>query len=164
MPIDHWMMFATFAEQRHFIYPSKQTYQGVIINGNMVAHAPDGLAAFILERTDAIRYIINPITHAFQHDPSYLTDTEGNLKSSIHTLVEIYGEPLKSIIGRRPVLPRDLRDDTVFSAFVKRCLEFQDQKLAASMAQSDVMKYLEFDASKEKIGSPYALVPPFFYI
>src|SRR5690349_16856718 len=58
MPIDHWMMFATFAEQRHFIYPSRQTYQGVIINGNMVAHAPDGLAAFILEKTDAIRYII----------------------------------------------------------------------------------------------------------
>jgi len=76
MAIEHWMQFGTFAEQRHFAYPTLDTYKGVIINGNMAAYAPDGLAAFLLERTGLI-YLIDPMTHAFQHDPGFVTDNEG---------------------------------------------------------------------------------------
>ena len=167
MQIDHWMMFGTFAEQRHFIYPSKQTYQGTIINGNMVAHAPDGLAAFLLEKTANQRYIIDPLTHAFQHNPSYLRDEEGNPKSSIQALANIYGEPLQSAVGTRPVLPRDFKDDAILAEFVGKCLDFQNRKLASAMAQSSVMKYfLDFDAGSpaQSVGAPYALVAPYFYI
>jgi hypothetical protein len=167
MPIEHWMMFGTFGEQRHFIYPSKQTYQGVIINGNMVAHAPDGLAAFLLEKTANQRYIIDPLTHAFQHSPSFLINTEGNLKSSIETLANIYGEPFQSIVGKRPALPKDFKDDAVLSALVNKCLDFQDSRLASSMAKSDVMKYFfdpDMGAPSQPVGAPYALVAPYFYI
>src|SRR5438874_2140329 len=113
MQIDHWMMFGTFAEQRHFIYPSTQTYSGAIINGNMVAHAPDGLAAFLVEKTNNLPYIIDPLTHAFQHAPVFLLDNEGNPKSSLLALAETYGEPLQSSVGRRPILPRDFTDDGI---------------------------------------------------
>ena len=81
MSVDHWMTFGTFAEQRYFIYPSPDTYTGVIINANMVAHAPSGLAAFLLEKTRKdFPYIIDPLTHAFQHDVSILLDDKGSNK------------------------------------------------------------------------------------
>ncbi len=59
-----------FAEQNFFAYPTPDTYQGVIINANMAAYAPAGIAAFLLEKTAAkTRYVVDPLTHAFQHDP-----------------------------------------------------------------------------------------------
>ena len=161
MPIGHWMMFGTFAEQRHFVYPSVETYQGVVINANMAAHAPDGLAAFLVEKTANLHYVIDPLTHAFQHDPDYITGKDGEAKSSIKSLAEAYGQPIAGIVGRRPLLPEDLADDGLLSALVKNCLDFQNNKLAEMMATSDAMKYL--DVENEDLR-PYALIAPYFYL
>jgi hypothetical protein len=162
MPIDHWMMFGTFAEQRHFVYPAVDTYRGAIINGNMAAHAPDGLAAFLLERTASLRYIIDPLTHAFQHDPDFITGKDGEAKSSIKALAEIYGDPTYSTVGKRPILPEDFANDVVLREFVRRCLDFQSRRLADLMRDSDAMKYLEEDEVPDL--EPYALVAPYFYM
>ena len=61
MNVNNWMMFGTFAEQRHFAYPTRDPCEGAIIDGNMVAHAPDGLATFLLEKTSGLKYIIDPL-------------------------------------------------------------------------------------------------------
>src|SRR5436853_4415182 len=106
MPIEHWMMFGTFAEQRYFIYPTSDTYKGVVINGNMAAYAPDGLAAFLIERTN-LTYFVDPLTHAFQHNPSFVLGTDGQPKSSISELALIYdpkGEHIRQLVGNKPLL------------------------------------------------------------
>lgn len=162
MSIEHWMMFSTFAEQRHFIHPSKDTYTGVVLNGNMVAHAPDGLGAFLLEKTEKQCYIIDPITHAFQHDPYFINDDEGSPKSSIKALADAYGKPVKDIVGSRPLLPSDLNDDGVLREFVDCCLTFQDKTLAEVMAGNDSIKY--FVGLTEDKLRPVALVSPYFYL
>lgn len=162
MPIDHWMMFGTFAEQRHFVYPAVNTYRGAIINGNMAAYAPDGLAAFLLEKTASLLYIVDPLTHAFQHDPDFITGKDGEAKSSIKALAEIYGEPTQGTVGKRPILPEDFANDAVLREFVRRCLRFQSRQLAALMTNSDAMKYLEEDEAP--VFEPYALVAPYFYM
>lgn len=161
MSIEHWMMFGTFAEQRHFVYPTKTAYDGAIINANMAAHAPGGLAAFLLEKTDSLRYIIDPLTHAFQHDPDFVTDSEGKPKTSIKLLADAYGDPLKSTLGVRPLLPKDLNDDRALLPVVKNCIAFQMNQLADAMAASDAMKYLDVPQSKLR---PYALIAPYFYM
>jgi hypothetical protein len=161
MPIDHWMMFGTFAEQRHFVYPTKETYQGAIINGNMAAHAPDGLAAFLLEKTDSLRYIIDPLTHAFQHDPDFITGKDGEAKTSIKALANIYGAPTAATVGKRPVRPADFENEEVLRQFVRNCLHFQNRQLADLMAGSDAMKYLDDDPAALH---PYALISPYFYM
>ncbi|HET6246619.1 MAG TPA: hypothetical protein VFE47_02885 [Tepidisphaeraceae bacterium] len=161
MRVEHWMMFGTFAEQRHFIYPSKDTYDGVIINGNMAAHAPDGLAAFLLEKTESLNYIIDPLTHAFQHDPRFISDPDGEPKSSIRAIADAYGEPVCSTIGKRPIHPRDFEKDEILLGYVKRCLAFQKCVLADAMAESDAIKYLDLDADGLQ---PRGLVAPYFYI
>jgi len=161
MAIEHWMMFGTFAEQRHFVYPDRTTYQGTILNGNMVAHAPDGLAAFLLEKTAGLSYIIDPMTHAFQHHPRFVSDSDGKPKSSIQALAEQYGSLLTDIVGKRPLVPRDLRDSVALNDLVKNCLAFQSEKLSQVMASRDAMKYLDNANVQLK---PAALVAPYFYM
>ena len=113
MSIDHWMMFSTFAEQNRFEFPSPGTYTGVIINGNMAAHAPNGLAGFLLTKTVERKYIIDPLTHAFQHRPDMVctknTDGERVPKRALKALADILGEPISSSLGVRSIVPDDLK-------------------------------------------------------
>lgn len=166
MSIDHWMMFATFKEQRHFIYPTKDTYDGVVLNANMVAHAPDGLAAFLLEKTAGLKYLIDPMTHAFQHDPSALMtrpkDGEPEVKASIKTLANSYGEPILPNVGSRPIVPEDLANEKILNGFTDRCVAFQESSLSKAMKKNDAFKYFP-DLSDDQL-KPYAIVAPYFYM
>ncbi len=160
MQIDHWMLFGTFAEQRHFEYPEVGTYQGVIINANMAAHAPAGLAAFLLEKTAGMKYIVDPLTHAFQHDPEVISNDEGAPKSSVRSLADAYGEPVADKVGSTPLLPRHFDKAGVLQGFTERCIRFQQEHLTEYMAQSDAAKYLEEEAA----APPYAVVAPYFFL
>lgn len=160
MPIDHWMLFGTFAEQRHFEYPATHTYQGVIINANMAAHAPAGLAAFLQQKTAGMKYIVDPLTHAFQHDPEVISNEDGSPKSSVRTLAETYREPVVATVGRVPLLPKHFHNTATLQAFTERCIEFQNDHLKNYMAQSDASKYLENGGA----APPYAVVAPYFFL
>ncbi|MFW6155163.1 MAG: hypothetical protein ACOC95_08105 [Planctomycetota bacterium] len=160
MSIEHWMVFGTFAEQRHFEYPRKNVYSGVIINANMAAHAPGGLAAFLIERTAGMKYLIDPLTHAFQHDRDAVLNKDGEPKSSIKSLAESYGEPVASRVGSKPLNPGHFRDRGLLRQFVKRCLHFQRAQLSSHMESSKAAKYLDGDQE----FAPYAVVAPYFYV
>jgi len=166
MHINHWMTFGTFSEQRFFIYPKKETYSGVIINGNMAVYAPDGLGQFILEKTDKLKYLIDPLTHAFQHDVEFLLsetkDGKKQVKSSIRELSDKLGPPISHIVGDRPIQPKDFRDKGLLKDFVINCLDFQLKQLSERMLDSDTnKKYLNF---KNEELCPYALITPYFYM
>lgn len=160
MSIEHWMMFGTFAEQRHFEYPARGTYQGVVINANMAAHAPAGLAAFLLEKTAGMRYIVDPLTHAFQHDPEVICDEEGQPKAAIKSLADFYGDPIAKYVGKRPVLPKYFESDEVLRAFTENCVKFQRDHLKRYMEENDAAKYLD----DGECSPPYAVVAPYFYL
>lgn len=167
MAIQHWMTFGTFAEQRYYIYPNPATYDGIIFNGNMATHAPDGLAGFLIEKTrPKMPYIIDPLTHAFQHDPTFVSskkkDGTVEIKAPIKTLSSIFGEPIASIAGNRPLLPNDLVNEDLLKAFTERVLDFQKDQLSLRMEGSEVnQKYLEHTADEL---TPTALVAPYFYM
>lgn len=167
MAVQHWMTFGTFAEQRYFIYPDKNTYDGIIFNANMVMHAPSGLAAFLMEKTrEKMPYIIDPLTHAFQHDPSVITakkkDGTSEIKAPIKNLANVYGGPIETFVGTKPVQPKDFGDKRVLKDFVYNVLKFQKEYLSNLMADSDVnKKYLEHTEEDLK---PYCLVAPYFYM
>ncbi len=133
MSADHWMTFGTFAQKDYFEFPRMGTYEGVLINGNMAAHAPAGLSALLLEKTARASYIIDPITHAFQHDPAAVTNKDGEPKKSVKSLAEAYGEPVANLVGQRPLLPEHLDDSTVLSGFVERCIRFQSDHIRSFM-------------------------------
>lgn len=163
MPIEHWMMFGTFAEQKHFIYPTPDTYTGVIINANMVAHAPDGLAVFLLENTN-LTYFVDPMTHAFQHNPSFVLNPDGEAKASITALALAYdpkGRHIFPLVGKKPVTPADFDGSNVLEEFVECCIKFQRRTLVDAMQQADAIKYVNWVELKL---APHALISPYFYL
>ena len=164
MKIDHWMTFGTFAQQRFFIYPSPSTYKGVIINANMVAHAPAGMAEFLLERTDTAAFIIDPLTHAFQHDPNFImSEKDGTkiVKSSINQLAEEYESPFIDTVGKRPITPNDFDNINQRKNMVFKCINFQREKLQSSRSIAEIGKYLSKSQQELK---PFALISPYFYL
>ena len=160
MKIDHWMTFSTFAEQRFFIYPTPDTYKGVIINANMVAHAPAGIATFLIEKTQNLNFIIDPLTHAFQHDIKYIMSGE-EIKSSIGKLAEEYGSPFSDNVGKKPIHFSDFNDIKKRKEMVDRCINFQRKKIQSSKETEKIDKYL---TDSEKILEPYVVVAPYFYL
>lgn len=163
MPVEHWMTFGTFAQQEYFKYPHPESYTGVILNANMVAHAPAGIAGFLLGKTKpGFPYIIDPQTHAFQHNRSLLLNSKNEVKSSIKKLASEYGNIIRSLIDERPVLPSDFGDKAELQDLVESVVKFQRDKLAAMMQESEYMKYLEFEEGE--INRPYAVVAPYFYM
>ena len=163
MPIDHWMTFGTFAEQRYFTYPSENTYTGVIINANMLAHAPSGLAAFLLEKTRKdFPYLIDPLTHAFQHHVSILSDKEGEVKSSIKNLALAYGNVISQNVGINSITPELFNNENQLNEFVDSCIRFQDETLQQAIRDRDSFKYLQDFGELE--NAPYALVAPYFFM
>jgi hypothetical protein len=153
------MMFSTFAEQDYFIYPRQDACDGVILNANMAAHAPAGLANFVVGKLSDHKYIVDPITHAFQHDPLFIKNDKGEVKSSIRFLADAYGDPVSSRAGKTPLLSAHLNAGMI-DGLAARVLEFQRDHLCAYMNSSDAAKYLE----EEDIRKPYALIPPYFYM
>jgi hypothetical protein len=160
MPSEHWMVFGTFAQQNFFEYPHKgNTYEGVILNANMVAHAPAGIAAFLQEKRAGNKYLIDPMTHAFQHSPSAVINEDGEPKSSIKALADHYGEPLSKMVGIEPLLPMHLTDP-VLESLVLNCVRFQREYLPQAMAKTNAAKYL----LEEALIMPHAVVAPYFYL
>lgn len=156
------MTFSTFSEQRFFAHPKKNSIKGVVVNANMVAYAPDGLAAFLMERTANSTYLIDPQTHAFQHDPAAIRNKEDQVKGSILLLSQQLGEPVASCVNNgRPLRPADFSDDTLLKDFVGRCLTFQRTALSVAMAQCDANKYI---AQTQQQLEPYRLLSPYFYM
>lgn len=163
MPVKHFMMFSTFAEQRHFIYPSEQTYDGVIFNANMVAHAPGGLTGFLVTRTSQLSYFIDPLTHAFQHAPSViLKDGTSEIKKAFDTLASAYGSPIREKAGKHSVVPEDFNDPVILRKFVQNVLEFQRTQISKRAAEHNDTKY--YDENELAIFNPSALVAPYFFI
>ncbi len=161
MSIDHWMTFSTFAEQDYFAYPGMGTYNGVIINGNMASYAPAGLAAFLLEKISReTSYLIDPLTHAFQHDPGLIKGPNGRTKASIRSMAKAYGYPVSESVGSRPLQPENFDNDDDLSTFVTQCLKYQNCQLAEKMKESNAARYL----SSESELLPYAVVAPYFYM
>ena len=156
--IEHWMSFSTFAEQRYFVEPDKGIDKGVLINGNMACHAPSALATFLLEKAPGIPYIIDPVTHAFQHDPTaILSPSTGEVKSSIKKLADSLGGKISEMVGKESISPEHLRGQE--EELVEKCLQFQKTKLSNEMKKAEVLKYYTPDNL-----SPYALVSPYFYM
>ena len=160
MKIDHWMTFSTFAEQRFFIHPTPDTYKGVIINANMVAHAPAGIATFLMEKTQNLNFIIDPLTHAFQHDIKYIMSGE-EVKSSIGKLAEEYGSIFSDNVGKKPIHFSDFNDIKKRKEMATRCINFQRKKIQSFRETEEIDKYL---TDSEKILEPYAVVAPYFYL
>lgn len=165
------MRYGTHAESKYFLMSEfRNGYDAIVFNGNMVAYTPSAIAGFIVNVKDK-PFIIDPQTHAFQHDVYKLAneDEKGNLvpKKSIQKLADSFGSPVKEIVGKESLLPENISDENVRKGFCKNVINFQ-LNIKTHIESKPEWKYLKFALDNgqlsEDVFSPMAVIPPYFYM
>jgi len=59
------VLFGTFNESKYFLGDYRDSFDLIGFNANIIAHAPEGVAAFVSQLTNKT-YFIDPQMHAFQ--------------------------------------------------------------------------------------------------
>lgn len=169
----HLVRYGTPADQKYLVNEFRDTYDQLIVNANILAHMPGALTTFISQHAKSKPFLIDPQTHAFQHDLSALEsqseESEGKLKKSIAKLLEAYGDPVRSrVLSQRSVLPSDFESPSVRAGFCERVLKFQFDSIQSEASESPTSKYFRFLEKKglreAKAARPTAVVAPYFYL
>lgn len=169
----HWIRYGTAGDQKYLVGDFRETYDQLVINGNMVAHMPSSLSHFITQRAQK-PFVIDPQTHAFAHDLSHLQSTSkssnGEIKRSWKRLLCNYGEHVNNIILEefRPLDPEDFNKKDLCRDFVERVLAFQNNAITHELKEGEDREYLEFlqqeTGTNPFIRPPSILIAPYFYI
>lgn len=169
----HWVRYGIAPDQKYFLNEFADGYDQIVIGANMVAHIPAAISTFVTQQARK-PFVIDPQTHAFQHDVENLLSTSkksgGQLKNSWKGLVRKYGHPLDVLSGDepRPLSPSDLKDPAVLASFCERVLHFQRDAITGEMEKGKDSKYLKFLAQRAgNVGAsnvPAMLIAPYFYM
>jgi hypothetical protein len=176
----HAVRVGTLAEQQYLTDDLRNAYGSLLFNANLVAWAPAGVAAFLcLPDFIGKPILIDPITHAFQHDPSLLLrsnesdgddeDEEGDtgvqLKASFQKLVDAYGAPIQGKAGREACVPETFADSGLSLDFTRNVLAFQKSKVREEVKETDAYDFLAFAHEGElSLAEPDAIIAPYFYM
>ena len=173
----HILRYNTLGEKRYFLGDFHALYGLIGINGNIVSHAPAGIAAFAA--TTAKPFYIDPQTHAFQHSTENLKrdvrtkeEKENNdprrleFKPSIVKLAKNHlGDPFTRVVDDdRPITLQDFHDDSgeINRALVanvsERVIQFQREILFESIKDDDK----EFLDPTSGLSPAFYLSPYFF--
>src|SRR6266404_6650353 len=179
----HLIRYGTNADQKYFGLEFENSYDAIAINANMIAFSPNTISAFITKKAMGKGFFVDPITHAFQHNQSFITGVdELKIKKSIANLIDAYGGKLESIISevaidekgnktlsvKRPLLPADI-DEAFIEEFAKNVINFQQNVVKEK--EIEYNPYLEFakehDDSLTGIeiqSKPLFYVAPYFFL
>jgi hypothetical protein len=173
IPGPHLVRYGIAADQYFLVGDLLETYDQLVINANIVAQIPAGLASFLLQRACQKAYFIDPQTHAFQHDVSSILsssdNSQGQIKRSMQALIDAYGEPVARVVGkeRNSVLPEDFSDGALRKEFCDRVTCFQTDRIRVQAEQSETAKYLQFLKKEAGLADdagygPRLVVAPYF--
>lgn len=145
----------------------------------MVAHATAAVAGCIVERLAGKPFLIDPMTHVFQHALTHLLrdsnrpPTEINpLKRTWVKLAGAYGDVFSSALKSfHPIVPGDFAAEAVVDSVAERVAQFQGTTLQAAFDAGPDHDLLEFalvgpgggDAGSAPM-TPAAVVAPYFFV
>lgn len=163
----HFIRYGRPIEQKT-LQKHKSTFDGIVLNGNTLAYIPRALSLFVLVRNWQKNFFVDPITHAFQHPLIHISDSNGEIKSSIQKLIEIYGEFVgDAVLNKRPVSHSHFVapvDKQKVQSFVSNVLTFQKDGLRES-ADPDFKEYFEDQAFTGILNcEPLLLIAPYFFM
>lgn len=150
------------ASEEQFLKQFAESFSRLAINANMLAHTPTAISAFVGKKLVTKPFFVDPITHAFQHNPEMLKSKKtGAIKGSLRKLRESYGDPLLSIRG--VVKPEDLSSDLVRRDFARRVLEFQYNTIKSTETSEELLPYLQYSGVNYQ-QTPEFLIAPYFFM
>jgi hypothetical protein len=151
------LRYGTAAEQK-YIDGFKENFDALLINGNMLAFAGNAISRAVTDV--ALDYIVDPLTHGFQHDLELLKNEKGDLKVSIQKMIIEYGDFIAEIISSGHVItPDDFKNDKSIINFVESVINFQKDYVQRTAQTKDYYKYLEYAGIEL---TPKWLVIPYF--
>jgi hypothetical protein len=166
----HYIRFGTHTE-KHFFYesPYNDLYDGIFINGNMLAYTPDSIVGFLLQIDGDKRIIIDPQTHAFQHNCELIKNKKGDgVKSSLESLAKLYGDSvLLNLTNLQPITPNYFSNQASIEDFCQKVGQFQIEKVAEVTNGREEKKYIDFAKAANAIKEECKIkdiVAPYFYI
>lgn len=154
----HFLRYGTAAEQKYML-DYQHTYDCIAINGSMLAHITKGISIFM--HKDIVKnFLIDPMTHSFQHRLDKIQNSDGEIKSSIKKLINIYGPPVSTVLNTlRPIKSNDFNKKNI-PPFVKNVLSFQLLVLKENL-DSEYKDYIEY---MNLYREPMFLIAPYFYM
>jgi|SRR5450756_168690 len=159
----HLARFGMPTESR-FLTEFRDSYDWLVFNANSLAHMPGAIARLVSDRS-VKPYIVDPQTHAFQHDPIHVMnhndDGTWSLKRSIARLADAYGPLIQSKAGKHAVVPSDLSPD-VIENLARGVVEFQLHTVRNQEVCEENRDYLEW--MKLDVTKPRAVIAPYFYM
>jgi hypothetical protein len=169
----HWVRYGIAADQKYLLGDFLETYDQLVINGNMLAYMKSSLSQFVTQQVQK-PFVIDPQTHAFAHDLGHLRSSSkgsaGQIKRSWGKLIDAYGTLVSEAIQNqeRPLDPSDFDDEPARHKFVENVLLFQRDTVAIELEEGEDRDYLEF--LKEETGvdpfvqPPALLIAPYFFV
>jgi hypothetical protein len=160
----HVVLFGTFNENKYFLGDYRDKFDLIGFNANIIAHAPDGIAAFISRLTNKA-FFIDPQTHAFQQ-PIHTIKVRRNksdkwkVKKSIATLANYYGSIIRENVGSEQLKAGSLKDKEIVE-ICGNTLSFQQNLIQKSAEKLDVKEFLEFSEVELR---PVFFIAPYFYL
>ncbi len=166
----HMMRLGMFPEQDFFVGEFESLYDIVVFNANLVAYAPDGVSALLLDKLRNKPYLIDPLTHAFGHsptkiarDPKKFDPDNPEIKPSVDAMARVYGNPIRKFVGRRAAESTDFEDLETTREFCQRVMHFQKRAIDEAAEQSSAYKYLLF-GQQPPPRTPFGIIAPYFFM
>lgn len=167
--LKHYLRLGIHAEQR-FFEENQDKYDIVVLNASLACYFASATATLMAGKLANKKFIIDPMTHAFAHNPRYIMTEEGgrerpHVKSSIAGLADVYGPPVSTAVGDgtkpRPLDRKDFGSAKAISSLAEKVVGFQEGFLANAMPAED-RKYLPDDFPM--LLKPLYLIAPYFYM
>lgn len=158
----HVVLFGTFNERKYFLQDFKDTFDLVGFNANIIAHAPQGIAAMVAMMANK-NYFIDPQFHAFQQPIRTIMRKKNNewvVKESIRKLAEHYGSIIPEQLGVSPI-PAGSLDSDAKKTLTENIIDFQWNILETGSEDQEYREFLDFTDSQLR---PQFLIAPYFYI
>ncbi len=156
----HIMRYGAHPEKNFFVDPYDKLYDCALLSANTVAYSTRGIAEFLTQYLKK-PFIIDPLTHAFGHNPIHIAKDrdDPSPKPALKTLAEFYGNTIKSVLGKRGVQPDDFSASRDVEDFCLRVLTFQKSIIINQIKENDEDKYIAYTHQ-----TPCMIIAPYFYM
>jgi len=170
----HYIKYG-IAKDRKYLETFINSFANLIINATTLADTPKALFTLLNSKIfDKINYIIDPQTHAFQHNRSFIISSSQKnkgkniIKRSINKLVSAYGNPISKAIQEKRILSINDFNNINIKYFCNNVINFQINTIKDQETESDVSDYYKFLKSKKIITfnnlTPKTVIAPYFYL
>ena len=158
----HIVLFGTFNERKYFLQDFRDSFDMVGFNANIIAHAPQGIAALVAMMSNK-NYFIDPQFHAFQQPIRTIMRRKNNewvVKESIRKLAEQYGNIITEKLGSASILAGTFNEVEKME-LTKNIINFQWDVLEKVSEDQEYKDFLEFVDAHLR---PQFLIAPYFFI